>query len=467
MGHDVRRPYIRSTNPATNASGVAITSPIFVEFSERMTVSTLNSTNIGVYKDPLVRHDNISFSYNDGLNLLTITPSGNMDVNSRYSAVISGTVTDYNGNSLQMDYWWNFWTTQPSGYIHASGEVGQPSGYTKTGYIEVLDTLPENYTTNKGTSSISPILIYLSDTPEIGNRNYFGEASGSVNPAEFGESFFETPGTSLEYYVDITNQEVLGSPSIPSPTPTWTVAASGMILRVDGTGWVDNNEYIVTLKDGFPGLRTQDLQDDYQFVFTSTYDPLYAGANIIRLNIGPMLQMAMAYIPDDTLNRYIYEASVQADRISPYTIDSNNIPWYIEEFVIYQSKLTALYAAIMIFAGSGAGVKKTLADLSIEIDARGLMPALLPIIEDYRKLVDFYKGMVIAASDSGPMPRWVTKSQNDERRPITDRSWRRLPFNDVRGDSDNYPKWTYTNNISRTQYLTSTRKLVDGRYVTD
>lgn len=473
MAHDTSRPYIRSVTPTANASGVSIASIVAVVFSERMDSTTLNSANIGIYKDPILLLENTTFSYNQGHNLLTITPSGNLDVNTRYSAVVSGTVQDYYGNAMGMDYWWNFWTGQPSGYIHTSGTIPQPSGYELEGYLEVLGTDPEEYTTNQSTSLTSSVLIYLNDEPAIGNRNYFGNASG-INPAVFGEAFFETPSTSLMHYLEIDNQEVLGNPGVTHTAPTWTAAVSGTILRIDGVGWLNNNEYIVTLKEGFPGLTTHPLQAEYQFVFTTTYTPLYAGANILRLNIGPMLQMAMAYIPDDTLNRFIYEASISADRISPTTIDPNNVPWYVSEYVIYQSKLNSLYAAIMIFAGSGAGVRKTLADLTIEVDARGLMPALLPILEDYRKLRDYYMAMVRIGTDSGPEPVWVIPARNSERRPITDTSWRRLPFTDVRGREissiaqlDQTPNWIYAKDLSRRHYITHTRYLKEGRYVTE
>jgi len=258
----------------------------------------------------------------------------------------------------------------------------------------------------------------------------------------------------------------LGDPNVTHTTPSYTTTANGTILQIDSDDWVSNNEYIVTVKAGLPGLTTNPLQSDYNFVFTTTYSPLYMGYNVIRLNIGPMLQMAMAYVPDDTLNRFIYESSKHADNIYPYTIDPNDVPWYVKEFVIYQTKLNSLYAAIMLFASSGAGIKKSLGDLSIEVDARGLMPALMPMIDDYRKLRDYYMGMVEAGDGDGPQPRWVVRAGADARAPITNTIWRRLPMTDVRE-----PKipWIYTTDLSNPQYLTNERYVnvgVEGRYVT-
>ncbi len=470
MVYDTRRPYVQTVAPAPNASGVGIGSWIGITFSERMSAATMTSGYIGIYADPLELLEDTTYTYNDGRNTLVLDPSGNLDTNTRYSVVVSGTVQDYAGNSMGMDIWWNFWTGQPSGYTATLVPQNQPAGYVLDGYLEVIRTTPETYSTNLAVGGISPILIELNDQCAIWNRNYLGDAS-DANPAQFGEAFMEVPATSISRYVTITNNEVMGDPNVGHAAPDYTVGVSGTILRIDGTGWLSNNEYIVTLAEGLPGLRTYPLQEDYSMVFTSSYTPLYIGYNVIRLNIGPMLQMTLTYVPDDTLNRFIYESSRHADNIHPTTIDSSNIPWYVTEFVTYQTKLNALYAAIMLFAATGAGISKSLGDLSIEIDARGLMPALLPIIEDYRKLRDHYMGMVESGADTGPDPVWVVRSKTDMRRPITDTSWRRLPMRDVRslGASDvpmeTRIKWWYTRTLTREQYLTSERYLVDGRYV--
>lgn len=472
---DTSRPYIRSTIPAAQASGISISSIVVVNFSERMKSSTFTSSTVGVYRDTTTLV-NSALDYNDGSNVLMISPSGGMDVNSKYSVVVSGIVQDYYGNPMIQDYWWVFSTGQPSGYTTSDLVGYQPTTYTKSNTIQVVSTTPECYTTDHTTSSISPIIIKLNDECELVNRNYLGSETDTTknrNPLALGIGYLDDPDAVLKSYIEIENNEVLGRKYIDHTSPDYSVVANGDTLVVTGNGWVDNNEYIVTIKEGLPGLTTEALSNDYSFVFSSNYAPLYGGYNSIRTSIGPILQMVMAYIPDDTLNRYIYEASIEADRIYPSAIDPNDVPWYVEEYVLYQSKLNALYAAIMIFCGSGAGVTKQLADFSISIDARGLMPALLPIIEDYRKLRDLYLGMVKAGTDSGPKPVWAVKSQFDARRPITAESWTRLPFKDVRDEYlntsmeqlDNTPKWVYAKDLSRTHYISYERYLQEGRYV--
>jgi len=470
VGYDTSRPYIKSTIPSQNASGVTISDLIVINFNERMTSSTLTSDNIGIYKDPNVLLDNTTITYIDGTNTVTLDPSGNLDANTRYAVVVSGTVKDHFGNYMAMDFWWQFWTGSPSGVSYSSGTVTQYDQHDKVGYLEVVNTYPKNYSTNLGESSVHPIVIELNDDCEIGARNYFG--SGDIiyrNPMAFDRGFFEIPSDSLAHYIEIDNHEVLGDPTVESTPPTYTVEPSGKFLYIWNRGMLTNNEYIVTLKEGLPGLRTESLSENYDFVFTTTYSPMYGGYNSIRLRIGPMLAIAMAYIPDDTLNRFIYESSREADRIFPYTIDPGNIPWYVREFVIYQAELNALYAAIMLFASSGAGVRKTLGDLTIDIDARGLMPALLPILDDLRNLRDYYKGMVEYGSDVGPSPTYAVRGSLTGRRPASLDTWTRLPFRDSRESDREYEvkaNWFYTSDLVAVGTVSDQRYIFDGRYVT-
>jgi hypothetical protein len=450
---DTTRPYIKSTTPGSNAQDVTITPHIAIEFSERMKTSTVNINTIGMFEDPLVQIA-IDLVYNDSINLATITPVDILNINTRYSLVVSGNIQDYSGNSMGMDYSWNFWTGEPSGYIHASGVQDQPDAQVDNGYLQVVSTTPPNYTTNIDTDSLDNIKIVLDAPCLVGKRNSYG----GVNyfSGIYGKSFYEDVNKTLTGYVDISNQEVLGNPTVDHTPPTYSIYPSGNILVIEPSGMLDNNEYIITVGSGLPGVEKNPLQSDYQFVFTTTYTPLYTGANVIRLNIGPLLQMTMSYIPDDTLNRFIYESSLQAYRLCPITIDPTDVPWFVEEFVIYQTKLNALYAAIMLFASSGAGIKKQLGDLSISIDGNGIMPLLLPIIEDYRKLRDKYLGFVIAGSDRGPSPTWAVRSMYDTR----GATWQRLPFKDYRnGGSSNTSYtisdgWLYTRDISQIQYAT-------------
>jgi hypothetical protein len=304
----------------------------------------------------------------------------------------------------------------------------------------------------------------------VGNRNYFG-GTGAYS-AYFGGAYFEDAQSTLSGYISVDNREVLGDPSEPQDPPSITIVPSGQLLLLNTTGMLDNNEYIVTVKSGIPGISKNPLQEDYKFVFTSTYTPLYIGYNAVRLYIGPILQITNSYVPNDTLNRMIYSVSKEADRISPVVLDPSAPPWYVSQFVLYQVLINCIYAAMMMFTSSGAGVSKTLGDLSISMDSNKMMPALEPILNDYRKLRDKYAEYVERGTDMGVLPESVIRAATDPRRPITDGTWRRLPFVDPRISNLQVPvgttdgTWLYTYPFGGIGLLTREPYLSNGQYIT-
>jgi hypothetical protein len=462
---DTIRPYVVKSVPAANASGVSVYSSLYVQFNERMATDTMSAAYVGLYQDPLIAVP-LSVSYNDSLRMLTILPNDSLGVSARHSLLVSSSVQDLAGNTMSNDYMINFWTAIPSGWVADTTPQTQPIARTQVGYLSVTDTQPANYTTNMANNSINPVRIYFNDDIAIGNRNYFGDGT-SPNPMVIGRGFFEDPAESIKAYIKVENMEVLGDPFVDDTAPTLSYNIRGSLVEVTMDNILSNNEYLFTIKSGMEGFNTSPIVEDYQFVFTSTYTPLYAGYNIVRLKIGPMLQMAMAWVPNDTLNRFIYEASKEANRISPTTIDPSNPPWYVVEYVIYQGTLNALYAALALFAASGAGVRKQLADLVIEKDARGLMPAILPILDDLRKQKDDLLVVVKNGTAGLTGARWARLSEWDPRRPISNTSWRRLPLRGYRGNyqqppdqqphyqeasnTQSYLQWIYTTEITGVQ----------------
>jgi len=177
---DTTRPYIVRTTPGSNETGYTPYANVYIQFSERMLDTTINAVNIGIYRDPLVLVST-TLSYNDGLKLLTITPASALSVDTRYSVVISGGVSDLVGNTLMQNYWFNFWTGTPSGWVVPGEEQLQPEGYNLDGYLEVDRTTPTNYSTNVDISNLGTIRIYFKDDIAIGSRNYLGDGR-AANP---------------------------------------------------------------------------------------------------------------------------------------------------------------------------------------------------------------------------------------------------------------------------------------------
>jgi methionine-rich copper-binding protein CopC len=109
---DVVPPTVISTDPANNATGVALNKIITATFSEAMdqsTISTATVTVTGLGGAPVTG----TVSYASGANTVTFTPASNLAANTTYTGTIKGGATgvkDLAGNALASNYVWSFTT---------------------------------------------------------------------------------------------------------------------------------------------------------------------------------------------------------------------------------------------------------------------------------------------------------------------------------------------------------------------
>ena len=103
---DTTPPAVSSTNPANNATGVAINTAITATFSENMDVSSITT---------------LTFIVNDGSNNIsgtvsyvgttaTFTPSAPLSYSTPYTATITTGIKDAAGNPITSNYSWSFTT---------------------------------------------------------------------------------------------------------------------------------------------------------------------------------------------------------------------------------------------------------------------------------------------------------------------------------------------------------------------
>ena len=97
----------------------------------------------------------------------------------------------------------------------------------------------------------------------------------------------------------------------------------------------ENNEYIVTINSGLRGATTLPLAEDYCFMFTTQYDPLYTSVEILRTTLGILIKD----VPDDTLNRIITYNTRKALEIYPKDVTVTGVQWYMIEYVRCKSSL--------------------------------------------------------------------------------------------------------------------------------
>lgn len=109
---DTTPPTVSSTNPGNNAAGVTIDPVVMVTFSEAVKASTVSGATFtlsdGVTLVPA------SVNYYATTRTATLTPSGDLNMSTVYTATITGGVTDSAGNPLAANYNWDFTTVSSS-----------------------------------------------------------------------------------------------------------------------------------------------------------------------------------------------------------------------------------------------------------------------------------------------------------------------------------------------------------------
>jgi hypothetical protein len=122
--------------------------------------------------------------------------------------------------------------------------------------------------------------------------------------------------------------------------------------------------------------------DETQISFSTVYEPFYASPDLIRLELGPLID----YISDDALALMIHWASKEADFLAkPHKCNQKDFEFARTKFVIYATALRA----IMFPSVNKGGLRKQLGDLSIVNGAMGSTVAVLSSgidMETFREL---------------------------------------------------------------------------------
>lgn len=409
---------IISSIPANNATEVFTGSDISITFDSNMNPQSINESTFIVY-DQLNNILSGQISYAAATQTATFYPSAPLNVRSTYTVVIVGgtgigvsTTPDVWGNVyyLTSNYQISFITndgrflTTPS-YTLPSGTpiVTYPSGVSYTTPFIVGHTQPYNRQT-----LIDPSGIYLdvSGNPTI--TVCFNKPVDITSLQGAGQFCYTEPAT-------IIGQHILQDPYVGvveyTPSGTWSAIQWQAKFTLDNnTMFFPNEEITVTLPATTTATDQTVLGECYQFYFTTKYDPFYIGAKEVRLEIGNLIQD----IPDDTINRLIYNNCVLADwlsfdrptQITPFlsarvlltgitTVRPGFIvdpvlgaPEFVKRYVLYKTELDLLKARFQqyldgILLGGGPGASKMLDDLRISEGFGSLYAATVgPLIQE-------------------------------------------------------------------------------------
>jgi len=132
---DALAPTVLSTQPVTDATGVAVNQTVNATFSEPLAPATVTISTFTV-TGPASLSIAGSITYDSVSNIASFKPSVNLTENTTYSATLNTGIEDRTGNALAANYTWNFSTgaqlAQPVIVLGSAGNFAILAGSTVT-----------------------------------------------------------------------------------------------------------------------------------------------------------------------------------------------------------------------------------------------------------------------------------------------------------------------------------------------
>lgn len=266
---------------------------------------------------------------------------------------------------------------------------------------------------------------------EMDAATFTSKTAGPISTTRISTGYYEMSynipsGASAGSWKDVWIATLNGTDS--NSFYSFNVTVGGKLLDQR----LNNNELIIIDLD--PSIASLDgtktLGFSTQVSFTTTYKPLYASPELVRLEVGPWID----FIPDNTLALMIYWSSQEADFIVGKTIaNSTRIGFARTKFVVYDSALRAAYIPSSSFKnGSWPGNSKQLGDLKITAGRNSSVPYLTSGLDTetvgrLKKLRDEWSRVVNAGGNIVPgqgfAPSVAIRAKFDPDRRKSGRLW--------------------------------------------
>lgn len=206
-------------------------------------------------------------------------------------------------------------------------------------------------------------------------------------------------------------------------TFTFVVVGGGSIGT---TQLYKNNMVFIKLHSTIAASDGTELGDDYEFYFTTEYEPLYTSIRRVRLDLGAVV----SDIPDDTINLAIFEASIEANALmfGQITTLSSSARTFFKfarrQYVTCLAELILLGAIAGGESATGKGKSKRLADLDVSYGGGGNFDDLL---RRAMSCMAKWEATLTSSGEIGPgtsqKPSMVVKGSQDPDRPGIGRGW--------------------------------------------
>ncbi len=159
MYSDVTPPSVLSVSPVSGATGVAVSSPVTVTFSEAMDTTTVTGATFTVTAGGTPVPGTVGYSGTTA----TFTPTGNWNYSTSYAVTVTTGAEDLAGNAIASAYTWSFTTLAPVGTVSAPGFSPVAGTYTSAQSVTLSTSTSGagiRYTTDGSTPTSTTGTVY-------------------------------------------------------------------------------------------------------------------------------------------------------------------------------------------------------------------------------------------------------------------------------------------------------------------
>jgi hypothetical protein len=174
---DVTPPTVIANSPATDATGVPVTSPVIITFSESIDCSTFNSATFTLKNNGTTVGGTVSCN---GA-VITVTPLSNLEDNTTYTATITTGVKDLAGNAMASNYIWSFTTGQaPDTTPPTVISVSPANGATD---VSISTTVTATFSEAMDPSTINTTTFTLSNGGPVSGTVTYTNTTATFTPS--------------------------------------------------------------------------------------------------------------------------------------------------------------------------------------------------------------------------------------------------------------------------------------------
>jgi hypothetical protein len=254
-------PTVISTDPANNATNVALTKIIKANFSTAMDASTVTGTSFTITQGVTPVVGIVTYAGTTA----TFTPSAALQNNRVYTATITTVVKDALGNAMANNYTWSFTTTTANPTVISTDPANNANS------VAVNKTITATFSTPMDATTINVLSYILTQ----GGNQVFGTVTYTGSTASFNPSSNLINGTLYTASITTAAKDVAGNSLTNNYTWTFTtVGAAPTITSTDPTSNATNVVFNKIIRATFSTVMDPSTIDGTSFLLTRNGNPV-------------------------------------------------------------------------------------------------------------------------------------------------------------------------------------------------